>query len=346
MRKILYLALLMLIGLQANATYKVSFWLWINPDKNMTEKQMKELYRQYHEVGVKGILFEADNEQHFRIAKSAGIETHRWIWTLNRGEAYVRENHPEWFAINRKGESCYDKPPYVGYYRWLCPSRNDVIDYLKKEVEDALSKRYVDGIHLDYIRYCDIILPVNLWKNYKIVQKEELPEYDFCYCDVCKKKFMEIYHQNIDSIEYPEESLSWRQFRYDAITHVVKEMSEIAHKHHKSISAAVFPTPEIARRNVRQDWVNWDLSAVFPMVYHQFYREPPTWIGTAVHEGVTALHKKFPLYAGLYLPDFHNMDELRIGIKSALDNGANGVSLYGKIDDSVLQVMKEFQNRK
>lgn len=39
------------------------------------------------------------------------------------------------------------------------------------------------------------------------------------------------------------------------------------------VTAAVFPTPEVARRNVRQDWVNWNLTGVFPMVYHGFYKE-------------------------------------------------------------------------
>jgi hypothetical protein len=35
----------------------------------------------------------------------------------------------------------------------------------------------------------DVILPVSLWKNYGIEQKEELPEYDYCYCDVCRELF-------------------------------------------------------------------------------------------------------------------------------------------------------------
>ncbi len=43
--------------------------------------------------------------------------------------------------------------------------------------------------HLDYIRYPDVILPVALWPKYNLVQDKEYPEFDFCYCDVCRDEF-------------------------------------------------------------------------------------------------------------------------------------------------------------
>jgi hypothetical protein len=45
------------------------------------------------------------------------------------------------------------------------------------------------------------------------------------------------------------------------------------------------------------------------MIYHKFYKEDVNWIGDAV-EGVRTLHGKFPLYAGLFLPDFDNQGEI------------------------------------
>ena len=105
----------------------------------------------------------------------------------------------------------------------------------------------------------------------------------------------------------------------------------------------MFPTPEVARRNVRQDWTNWNLNAVFPMIYHKFYQEDVKWIGDAVEEGVHFLNGKFPVYAGLFLPDFENTDQLKEGITNALTKGAKGVSLFGNVTDEVLDVLKSLQ---
>jgi uncharacterized lipoprotein YddW (UPF0748 family) len=106
-------------------------------------------------------------------------------------------------------------------------------------------------------------------------------------------------------------------------------LAEVAHRKGKQITAAVFPTPALARKLVRQDWVRWNLDAVLPMVYHRFYNEEPEWIGRAVKEGVTALSPTRPLYAGLYLPDLKTQEEVALAVQYALAGGAKGVSLFG-----------------
>jgi len=315
-------------------------WVWTNPDLKDTEQQLAERYRKYYEAGIRGIFFENDSEKHFRAAKAQKIEAHRWIWTMNRGEKTLLDAHPEWYAINRKGESCADHPPYVNYYRWLCPSREEIKQYLENDYAAALKKDYVDGIHLDYVRFCDVILPVNLWDNYKIVQTSELPEYDFCYCPVCKAAYKKEHGIDIDTVQFPEASPSWRLFRYQRVNQVVERLTNVAKSYKKPITAAVFPTPDIAHRNVKQDWVNWNISGVCPMIYHGFYKENIAWIGQAVAEGVKALNGKFPLYAGLYLPDFKSGNELQQGMENALSNGAAGVSLFGNVTDAALAALK------
>ena len=314
--------------------------VWINPDVNDKEADLHALYSSFYDAGIGGIFFEADSEKHFRIAKEHKLEAHRWMWTMNRGEKSLLEAHPEWYAVSRNGNSCADKPPYVGYYRWLCPSREEVYQYLEADVKSILTKDYVDGIHLDYVRYCDVILPVNLWENYGIEQNKELPEYDFCYCQVCRDVFTKQTGKDPLPIKHPDQSLSWRKFRYDNITRLVNRLSKVAHEFKKPITAAVFPTPEVAKRIVRQDWTNWELDAVCPMIYHGFYKEEVSWIGDAVAEGVKEIDGKFPLYAGLYLPDFKNNDEIKKGIELALMNGAAGVSIFGKVDAGILEVLK------
>lgn len=315
-------------------------WVWVRPNKADKEAELQRQYKRFYEAGIRGIFFEADSEKHFRAAKANKLEAHRWMWTMNRGEKELLQKHPEWYAQNRKGESCADKPPYVGYYRWLCPSREEVKQYLAEDVRNILSKDYIDGIHLDYVRFCDVILPVNLWSDYKIEQTKELPEYDYCYCEVCRTKFKAWRGKAIEELEYPEASLSWRLYRYNAVNTIVNHLAEVAKEKKKPITAAVFPTPEVARRIVRQDWTNWNLNAVYPMIYHGFYKEDVRWIGDAVTEGVHFLNGKFPLYAGLYLPDFKSNEELQQGIEIALANGAKGVSIFGDVNEQVLQALE------
>ena len=316
-------------------------WVWENPNAKEDEQSLKERYERYFKAGIRGMFFEADSERHFRAAKAAGMEAHRWMWTMNRGEKELLDSHPEWYAVSRNGKSCATNPPYVDYYRWLCPSKPEVQEYLKNQVKNILAKDYVDGIHLDYVRFCDVILPVNLWPNYKIDQSKELPEYDFCYCETCRANYKAEHGVDPLELEHPDQSPSWRKFRYDRITHVVNSLAEIAKSNKKAITAAVFPTPEIARRIVRQDWTNWNLDGICPMIYHGFYKEQVSWIGDAVEEGIHFLCGRFPLYAGIYLPDFKSDQDLEQGIKTALAHGASGISFFGNMNEQVLDILKK-----
>jgi uncharacterized lipoprotein YddW (UPF0748 family) len=317
--------------IQNTNRFAMKNWIWTRPNVRDTDVILKERFQMWKANGITGAFFEDYDERTYRIAHNEGLETHRWMWTLNRGEDWVRKNHPEWYAVNRKGESCATKPPYVDYYRWLCPSRPEVHEYLAQQYAAQLDLPYVDGIHLDYVRYCDVILPVNLWDKYKIVQTSELPEYDFCYCEVCRANYKA--QKDIDprDIEFPSESPSWKKFRYDNVVRLVHRLTEVAHGKKKPITAAVFPTPDIAKRIVRQDWVRWNLDGICPMIYHGFYREDVSWIYEATQQGIEALNGRYPLYAGLYLPDFKNIQEFGIGVANAYKAGASGVSLFGSV---------------
>lgn len=330
-------------ALVAEDAQKYKHWVWLNPDPEDTDEELATRYQKYADAGIVGIFFERDSERHFRAAKAKGLQAHRWLWIMNRGD--VVANHPEWAAISRSGQSTADNPPYVDYYRWMCPSRPEVLNFLKNDVEEQLSKDYIDGIHFDYIRYSDVVLAVNLWDLYGIVQTEELPQYDFCYCDECKKKFKTEYGKDIDSIQYPQESLSWREFRYNSVSNIVNNLVEVAHKHNKPATAAVFPTPDVAKKLVLQDWTNWPLDAVFPMIYHGFYKEDVAWIGSAVKQGLRGLDGRYPIYAGLYVPDFKDVQDFEEGVKYALNNGASGVSIFGDVSDELLAVINKYKTR-
>ena len=304
-------------------------WIWTGLEERSTRDQQQRRFESYRASGIQAVLFSGVNEPVFAMAKEQGLETHAWTWTLCRGDRDLLEQHPDWYVVSRLGDSAATKPPYVGYYHFLCPSREEVGDHLARLFAQLADTPHLDGVHLDYIRYPDVILPVALWKQYNLVQNEELPQFDFCYCAVCRAAFKK--QSGVDPLELPNPpaDAAWRQYRYDSVTRLVQRLADVAHQKGKQITAAVFPTPAIARKLVRQDWTRWNLDAVLPMAYHSFYNEKIEWIERAVREGVTALPPHRPLYAGLYLTDLKTEAEFDEAVRCALAGGAKGVSLFG-----------------
>lgn len=323
-------------------TRKVKNWVWIriNPQKSATDWATQ--FALLKECGIGAVLFESYDEEVYRLCQKAGLEAHYWIWTMNRAE--LRSEHPEWYAVNRKGDSSHDKPAYVDYYRFLCPNQPGVAPYLANHYVEASHLPYVDGVHLDYVRFPDVILPVELWKNYGIEQTRELPEYDYCYCSVCRALYQAQTGRDPMNLQYPMESQSWLHFRYDAISRVVDTITRAVKREGKMISGAVFPGPSMARKMVRQDWGNWSLDAYFPMIYNGFYGEGTDWIGRSVRESVSAMNGRAPIYAGLFFPDIKETFEE--ALDAAYNNGASGISFFDGPDEEHLRMLKAYLQKR
>ena len=206
------------------APRQVKNWVWTRINKNKSEADYRQWFALLKECGISGVMFEGYDENLYRMCKEAGLEAHFWKWTMNRAE--LLNVHPDWFAVNRKGESTHDKPAYVDYYRFLCPNHEGVAQYLADDYVKIAHLPYVDGVHLDYVRFPDVVLPVSLWKNYGIEQTSEHPEYDYCYCEVCRAKFKAQTGRDPLELKYPMEDQSWINFRLDAITRVVDRITE------------------------------------------------------------------------------------------------------------------------
>ena len=324
-------------GAEAPRTFTA--WTWVHGNRDYDVSEWRRRFASLREAGIGAVLVGGgDIALVSGAARAEGLRFHRWFWTLNRnGDEWAQNNHPEWFTVSRNLESSLEHPPYVGYYRWVCPSREPVREYLRGLVGALAANPAVDGVHLDYVRHCDVILPRGLWETYDLVQDTELPEFDFCYCDVCRERFAALDGRDPLDITDPPADEAWRRFRWDSVTGAVRELAREVHGHGKPISAAVFPTPAIARRLVRQAWDEWPLDRVFPMLYHSFYLEDISWIGDGVRAGAAALGST-PLNAGLYLPA---LDPPRLGtaITTAREAGADGVSLFemhGLTDDHLV----------
>ena len=305
-------------------------WTWVHGGKERTPREWRERFALMRSSGIRGVLVSGgDTGVLAEAAHAEDLEFHRWMWILNRnGDEQAKAEHPEWFTVSRNGASSLEEPPYVGYYRWVCPTREPVREHIRGLIDQVAEDPRVDGIHLDYIRHCDVILPVGLWSTYDLVQDQEYAEFDFCYCDVCRPTFQALHGVDPMTLDDAPGHEAWRRFRWDSVTRLVTELAETVHARGKPISAAVFPTPAIARRLVRQAWDEWPVDVVYPMLYHSFYEEDVPWIGGGVREGVSALEGSgTALRGGLYLPSLEP-EELAEAVRVVREGGAAGVSLF------------------
>jgi len=302
-------------------------WAWLRGEVTSMDDWRRSLARM-KAAGIDAILIGGNADFYRRAVPAAaaeGLELHAWIFTMMRGE-HVK-THPDWYAVSRAGVSTAVKPPYVDYYRFMCPSRDEVRHWLAGYVRELAAIDGLASVHLDYIRYPDVILPVALWPKYNLVQDKEYPEFDFCYCEVCRDRFKRASGLDPQQLGDPPSHQAWLQYRYDTITDVVGLIAKEVHAQKKLVTAAVFPTPAIARKLVRQEWTRWTLDAVLPMIYNGFYKEEVPWIERATREGVQALAGRIPLYSGLYVPDLPPADLARAA-RFVIAGGADGICLF------------------
>jgi uncharacterized lipoprotein YddW (UPF0748 family) len=312
---------------------KRKYWVWSSTDNKATAEALTAKYKKLKAHGLNGVFLGGPPEdREYEIVKAAGLELHVWMWTTNRGDDWIRKNHPDWYQVSRTGKSCFDQPPYVDYYRWISPVIPAVQNYLRDRVAELAVLPTVDGVHLDYVRYPDVILPRALWAKYHLDQTEELPDYDFCYSEHSRKAFKAASGRDPMDIQDPASDQEWLHFRYDSVTKLVQKLAKEVHSHKKLITAAVFPTPRMARTICRQAWDQWPLDAACPMIYHGFYNEPVEWIGEAVLENVHQVD--FPIYAGIYMPDLKSVDDFTKAIQLVHRRGGAGVSMFGGVSDA------------
>ncbi len=265
-------------------------------------------------------------------AKKHQIELHAWIWTMNRTEMNLRKAHPDWYQVNALGQSCLDINLYNReHYRWLCPSRPETLNYLKERVAELAQIEGLAGIHLDFIRYPDAILPYALQESRNVLQDRVYPLWDFCYCPVCRGRFKALSGIDPMDLENPTSSEAWMQYRWDALSHVAGELCLEIKKHGKTASVAVFATPEESRKLVRQDWTNFqNVDIFFPMIYHKFYGWADERVLSATEEGTAALKAagaRGYLCSGLYVGHVPPQ-RLQEFIRYTAEGGSEGICFF------------------
>jgi uncharacterized lipoprotein YddW (UPF0748 family) len=326
-----------------------TFGTWITSNKDKTNANYSAEFKRYKASGIDELLINTGTDPKelkrlVPLAKEEGLKVHAWIMTVNRPGDTIALKHPEWYMVSRAGKSCFDTRPYVEYYQWLCPTRTGSRNHILGLVEGLAKVDGIESVHLDYIRFPDIFLPIGLLPKYDLKQETEMAEYDFCYCEVCISEFEKIHHKNPLEIKNAAIDMEWKNFRLNAIRNLVNDAYEIVHKNNKNLTAAVFPYPEMADHMVRQRWDKWNIDEVYPMIYHGFYNEEIDWIGYATRQGAADLgSKSVDLNTGVYLPTFSSNEELEQAILVAKENGARGITFFdgGGLTDTYLKTIKK-----
>ncbi len=304
------------------------FWTWLDYRPGMNFDSVCAVM---NETGIDGVMLNAPSPDDYReaipIAHKYGIEVYAWLWTMNpeHGRDVIQKKSPDWFSVNRKGESLADKKAYVDYYKFMCPALPDVREYIKKNIVAYCEVEGLNGIAIDYHRFVDVILPTTLWSKYGIVQDKEYPEFDYGYHPAMIKLFKEKHGYDPRELEDPSSDEKWLQFRCDQITEVANEIAEVVHSYGKVMAASPFPTPAMSRKMVRQDWGKWNLDIVFPMVYHNFYTGDVSFISDCMIEDVRDKNPMTTLYCGMTGTNGPLMFEC---MDSAFNNGAQGISIF------------------
>lgn len=282
-------------------------YLWVHGNNHPGDTDFwgKE-FRNYAAAGVNVLIIGGTAEQIAALTPLAtqnGMQVYAWLWAANRPGDEIALQHPDWYAVNRHGKSCHapQDRPFVEYYQFLCPNSTEARAHLLNEVDKLAALPGIIGIQLDYMRMPDVILPRGLWENYGLDMSQELPEYDYCYCDRCKELFLAKYgrapHAEADK------DADWREFRLQSVADYANTLIERIHSHNLRSACAVFPTPQIASQLVRQDWSRFHIDLALPMVYYSFYNETPEWSANCTREATQQTDSRISLAPGLHLPD-------------------------------------------
>ena len=339
MKKYLILLLAAAIAVSCNETQKEEpvtypmFWTWL---EDLPDVDMEASFKAMHEAGIDGVMLHAVTKEDYlrdiAIAKKYGITVYAWLWTLNpprQDRPRMLEEHPEWFDVNRNGQSLADFKAYVRSYKFMCPVLPEVRENLVERVKWLCEIDGIEGICLDYCRLVDVVLPISLSYNYKITQDGEVfPQWDFGYHPAMIEEFQKEFGYDPRDQEDPSRDPKWQKFRCDKISECANLMAETIRSYGKVVTASPFATPKVASFMVAQDIGDWDLDIVFPMLYTAFYTQEAGYAYEGTIENNRDKNPKTVLGVGLDTELGDNPEEIFAKMDNAFKAGAQAISLY------------------
>lgn len=309
------------------------FWTWL---EDIPSVNVEAAFAHMEEAGLDAVMLHAASVEDYvkdvELAKKHGIKVYAWVWTLNpprQERPTMLQEHPDWFSVNRNGESVADVKAYVNSYKFLCPALPEVREYLARKVEEICAIDGVEGICLDYCRLIDCVLPISLAYNYNLKQDTEVwAEYDYGYHPAMIEKFMKEYGYDPRELQDPSRDEKWCAFRSAQITEVANIMCEVAHKAGKKVTASPFAAAGLANFMVFQDWPKWNLDMVHPMAYTDFYTMDPSFARDATLSNIKAAGPDVTVMCGVDTELGGDPEFIFDKMDAAFGAGAKGISLY------------------
>jgi uncharacterized lipoprotein YddW (UPF0748 family) len=206
-------------------------------------------------------------KQLIRAAHDADLRVHAWVNVMslagNRSAPILRDL-PQAVAVDQFGRSVLDYPsldvpqPDRRYYRmgtpavWLDPAAPGLAERLAETFAELLL-RYpeLDGLHLDYIRYPDV-LPFSPGSRFGV-------GLDFGYGEATRERFRRETGRVAPFGRSLANANRWDEWRRDQVTAAVRLIREAARAASPDValSAAVWTWADRAYLALGQDWRRW-----------------------------------------------------------------------------------------
>ncbi len=201
-------------------------------------------------------------------AHETGLRVHAWVNVLslagNRDAPILGALGPEIVHADRQGRSMLESPdleipaPARRWVRmgtpavWLDPGAPGVRERLVATFDELLALYpRLDGLHLDYIRYPDV-LPFSPGARFRV-------GVDFGYGLATRARFEAETGRRAPFGEAAGAANAWDDWRRDQVTAIVRDLRAAtrAEERDLELSAAVTAYPERAYLSLFQDWRGW-----------------------------------------------------------------------------------------
>jgi uncharacterized lipoprotein YddW (UPF0748 family) len=277
--------------------------------------------------------------QLLRDAHAAGLRVHAWVNVLSlanrRDGPLLRELGPSAVLVDQAGRSVLDYPdfdvpqPDRRYYRmgtpalWLDPAAPGVAERLVATFAELVALYPLDGLHLDYIRYPDV-LPFSPGSRFGV-------GLDCGHGEATRERFRRETGREPPS---PPERLGnselWDAWRRDQVTLLVGRIRDEARvaRPGVALSAAVWSYADRAYLSIGQDWRRWLEDALIDFAVPMAYTLDPRLFRYQAR-ALSAVASPERVWIGLGAWLFAKRPEGAVAqLRAARDAGAGGDALF------------------
>lgn len=286
-------------------------------DEKIAREQIIHLMESYQEIGINNLFcyYTLMDEHNFgwdylQVLIEEGHKRNMKIHSIFYPGHEVNpekemSEHPGWLIRNMDGT--------------ICPNFNIALPEVRQYWVDRVSmalKYEIDGIHLDYIRF-----PVNQHFSY-----------DSLTCSMFKKEFgytpLEVAHDGGSMIW-----CEWIRWNGKQVTSLVSEVKDLIVKSGKKVllGADVFPSLEISKVEIGQDWSEWARMGLIDFVCPMLYCNDPDLFKEYVTDAITASGNNCAVWPGIGIATSHNKINKEILIQEiniSREKGTGGVVFF------------------